>query len=134
MKILIVDDNEIVRTALHESLREYGDCTLCSSGDAAVQAFGEALNSGEGYALIVMDIVMPGLDGLETLKKIRALEEQAQTGRRAKAFMLTAVSDGDKISEAYGEAGASAYLTKPVHTSELVEAMIDNLLLRRDQV
>ncbi|MBG0777338.1 MAG: response regulator [Desulfovibrionaceae bacterium] len=134
MKICIVDDNEIVRVALSESLQRFGPCTLCKDGDQALAAVRESLELGEPFALILMDIMMPGRNGLEVLKAIRALEADAGVGRRAKAFMLTAVSDGDKISEAYGAAGADAYLTKPVHTSELLTAMVDNRLIRADEL
>jgi len=56
-------------------LSRYGECHVAVNGGEAVEAFRSALDSGERYHLICMDILTPEMDGREAVKQVRALEE-----------------------------------------------------------
>lgn len=121
MRLLIVEDEEDLREALFYGLRKCG-YAVDSVGDGA-----EAVELCEinDYDLVVLDLNLPGLDGMEVLTRIRKQE------RPAKVLILSARSMlSDKIDGLDG--GASDYLTKPFHFEEL-EARI-RMLLRRSFV
>ncbi len=118
MKLLIVEDEEDMRDALCYGLRRHG-YAVDSAGDGAEAAELCDINC---YDLVVLDLNLPGMDGMEVLRHIQALKEPV------KVLILSARSElTDKIAGLDG--GASDYLTKPFHFQEL-EARI-RMLLRR---
>jgi two-component system chemotaxis response regulator CheY len=72
-----------------------------------------------------MDIMMPEVDGLTAVKKIRRMESAAEVPpeRRAGIVMLSSLSDAKHMMEAQYECGADLYLTKPVERDTLLEAL-----------
>lgn len=110
MRILVVDDNHINLRVASRMLAQFG-----YSADTANDGF-EALEmtASKEYDLIFMDIQMPGKDGLETSRAIRAREQQdlGRQGRVAIVAMTANAMKGD--SEKCMEAGMDDYLTKPV--------------------
>ena len=75
LKILVVEDEAILKTILIKMLQDIGNCTWKADGKTAVEEFEEALNSSDPYDLITLDIMMPEVDGLQALQKIREIEE-----------------------------------------------------------
>lgn len=118
MRLLVVEDEQDMQEALCYGLRKRG---------YAVDAAGDGADAVElcrvnDYDLIVLDLNLPGLDGMEVLKSVRAMNGTV------KILILSARSElSDKITGLDG--GASDYLTKPFHFEEL-EARI-RMLLRR---
>jgi len=118
MKILIVEDDEETAAFLTQGLREVGHVvSLATSGHDAL-----FLATGEAFDVMVMDRMLPGLDGLSVLKMLRA------GGVRTPALMLTAVSRIVDRVEAL-ENGADDYLIKPFAFSELHARL--NVIARR---
>ena len=116
MRLLIVEDEEDMREALCYGLRRCG-YAVDAAGDGADAVEQCGINE---YDLVVLDLNLPGLDGMEVLKHIRSMENPA------KVLILSARSElADKISGL--DSGASDYLTKPFHFEEL-EARIRMLL------
>ena len=76
MRLLIADDDFVSRNLLHVILLPYGRCDFAGDGMEALAAIQAAWEEKRPYDLIILDIGMPELDGLETLKQLRALEEQ----------------------------------------------------------
>lgn len=114
-RILCVDDNATNRTLLAMLLRELGaEPILASSGEEAVERA-----AAETFDLILMDIMMPGMDGFETLRAIRNLPSPAS---RAPVAALTA-RIGQEDLAAYAAAGFDATLQKPIDVRELAEAL-----------
>ena len=74
-KILIVEDNFENRQLLAEILREVGECDFASTGQEAIDAYNLSLEKKSPYNLILLDIELPGVSGLEILEKIRQGEE-----------------------------------------------------------
>jgi len=68
-KILIVDDNFENRQLLAEILREVAECDFAASGKEAIDAYNLSLQRGDQYSLILLDIELPEINGLEILEK-----------------------------------------------------------------
>ena len=119
MKILVVDDERAVRESLRRALELEGyEIELADDGIAALEAL-EA--NGEPDAMI-LDVLMPGLDGLEVARRLR------RGGSRLPILMLTArVEVDDRVAGL--DAGADDYVTKPFALDELLARV--RALLRR---
>ena len=104
MRVLFADDDAIARTLLAAVLADLGhDATSADDGNKAWDAFQQAPSP-----LVVLDINMPGLDGLEVCRRIRTHE----AGREAFVLILTARDGRDDLANVL-EAGADDYVTKP---------------------
>lgn len=116
--ILVVDDEPAVRDALERALRLEGyEVELASDGGSAL-----ALLAGREVDCVVLDVLMPGIDGLETCRRLRA------AGNRTPVLMLTArVGVGDRVAGL--DAGADDYLLKPFALDELLARL--RALVRR---
>jgi DNA-binding NtrC family response regulator len=123
-RILVVDDEANARTALAELLREEG-----YEVETAADAF-KALGKYEAFAphIVVTDLKMPGMDGIELVKKIRATDEA--TG----IIVMTAFGAVQSAIDAM-RAGAAEYLTKPLNFDELLVVLaktLENQALRSE--
>jgi response regulator NasT len=112
MRVVIAEDEAIIRLDLKETLEEEGYEVVGETGrgDEAVE-----LVRRLGPDVVILDIKMPGLDGLQAAKAISA-------ERGAAVLVLTAFSQRDLIEQAR-DAGALAYLVKPFQRSELIPAV-----------
>src|SRR5579862_7079039 len=120
MAILVVDDDQAVRDSLRRALTLQGyDVELASDGEAALAHLRGAAGATE---LVVLDVLMPKVDGLEVARRLRA------DGNQVPVLMLTA---RDQVSDRVSglEAGADDYLVKPFALEELVARV--RALLRR---
>jgi two-component system chemotaxis response regulator CheY len=124
MKILVVEDDYISRRLLCRYLEPYGKCEEAVNGKEAVAAVRLALDAGEHYDLICLDIMMPGLDGQQALEIIRRLEteHEIQIGRGAKVIMTSAMEDNQNIMQAF-MASADGYVVKPIERLKFVATM-----------
>ena len=119
MKVLVVDDERAVRESLRRALELEGyDVGLASDGSEAL----EKLESESQPDAVILDVLMPGTDGLEVSRTIR------RSGNRVPVLMLTARAEvGDRVAGL--DAGADDYLTKPFALEELLARL--RALLRR---
>lgn len=126
MLSLVVEDDFVCRKALSAILSAYGTCDIASDGVEALQAVKLALEGGQHYDLICLDIQMPNLNGQETLTAIRAAEQGAGIllGHGAKIVMTTALGDKDNVFTAF-RGNADGYLTKPVLREQLQATMAE---------
>lgn len=131
MKTLIVEDDFTSRVVLHGLLAPYGECHIAVNGNEAVEAYADALTTGQPYDLICLDIMMPEMDGQAALKHLRAAEEKmgVLSHRGAKIIMTTALDDVRNIVDAfYGL--CDGYLTKPIDGPQLFQ-LLDKLKLSK---
>ncbi len=128
MKCLIVEDEFVSRAVLLEFLSPYGPCNVAVNGEEAVAAVEQSLAAEEPYALICLDIMMPGCNGTEVLARVRELEKQAGIllGDGAKIFMTTAMDDSEHVVASF-RASCDAYLVKPVKRHKLRELVEEHL-------
>jgi two-component system response regulator CpxR len=120
MRLLIVDDDAELCALLQEFLQREGFTVDCAhDGNSGVE---QALHGG--YELIVLDVMLPGLDGFEILKRLRA-------SSRVPVLMLTA--RGEDVDRIVGlELGADDYLPKPFNPRELAARV--KAILRRTEL
>ncbi len=118
MRLLVIEDNETLRDSLQRGLTAAGyEVTACPDGVAGWESASEATHD-----LIVLDRMMPGLDGLEILRRLR------RAGSRVPVLLLTAC-DGVDARVTGLDAGADDYLVKPFAVAELLARL--RALLRR---
>ena len=117
-RILVVDDDEMVLMALDELLKPEGyEVRTFSRGKEALQSLDQ-----EEYDLLMLDIIMPEMDGIELCKQIREREDC----REKPIVFLTAKSrEEDKIQCL--EAGANLSLSKPISPDKLLKIISDTL-------
>jgi two-component system sensor histidine kinase/response regulator len=113
MHILLAEDNPINVLLTRELLRRRGHTVKdVGSGEAALEALGI-----ERFDLVVTDIHMPGLDGIETARRIRALEARHNRPRMPiVALTADALETGQRACE---DAGMDGFLTKPIDPAEM---------------
>jgi two-component system chemotaxis response regulator CheY len=121
MRTLIVDDEYICRRVLQEMVKPYGTVEAVSCGADAITAFGLAVAEKRPFHLVCLDYEMPGLHGLETLAKLREIEEQhGIVGRHAARVVMTTVRKDPGLVFASFRHQAEAYLIKPVTQDALL--------------
>ena len=119
-KAMVVDDSSFQRTVVSEAIGDYVEIVeTAENGQEAVEMFAEAQPD-----IMTMDIMMPEMDGIEALSKIKSQSPET------KVVMVTSVSQKEKMREA-AKAGADGYVTKPFEaedlTAELTQALDENL-------
>jgi two-component system copper resistance phosphate regulon response regulator CusR len=118
MRILVVEDDRVAAAVLSKGLREHTYAVdVAEDGSMALEQ--ASINE---YDLIVLDVLMPGINGLEVCRRLRA------EGIAAPILMLTALGEPDQRVEGL-DVGADDYLAKPYHFPELLARV--RALLRR---
>lgn len=120
MKALIVEDDLTSRLILQEIMKNYGTVHVAVNGQEAVDAVRLALEAGDPYDLICLDILMPEMDGHEALEAIRKMEEENGFVYKSgsKIIMTTALDDLKNVTSAYSGL-CDGYLTKPIEKAKL---------------
>ena len=117
-KILVVDDDELVLIAIQELLTPLGfSVTPMSNGTGALEKA-----SSERFDLVILDVIMPEMDGFEVCQRIRRMEPYTETP----ILMLTAKS-AEEDKQRGMEAGANLYLPKPISPRRLI-ALVEEAL------
>lgn len=116
--VLLVDDNKLNQLVAKGTLKRLNYAVdIVDSGADAVRAC-----AARGYDAVLMDIMMPGMDGLEATARIRAVDETQGRDRHTPIIGLSArAMEGDR--EQALAAGLDEYLTKPVREDELKAAL-----------
>lgn len=118
-RILVVDDNEINRFILHNQLKVWGlRSSEVDSADAAIEILNTAYNNNDPFTVAILDMHMPGKDGIDLAKAIR----QDKRFDQMKLVMLTSMMFNDK--EAIQKYKISRSLHKPIKQSNLFDALI----------
>lgn len=123
-KMLIVEDEFFSRQFLKDTLSPYGQVDVAVNGKETIDAFRYALEKNEPYHLICLDILMPVMDGQETLKEIRRVEaEKGIHGMDGtKVIMVTGVDDNRNILDAF-KTGCEGYIKKPIDEDKLLDLL-----------
>ena len=119
LRVLLVEDNELNAEIAQFTLDRAGAIvTHVKDGESAVETF--AASAPHEYDVVLMDIMMPGIDGLEATRQIRALEREDAATTPIIAVSANAFAEDRRLSR---EAGMDAHLSKPVSSRALVEAL-----------
>ena len=102
LKVLAVDDEPSILELLQTALTAFGNCDV-SIANSAATALKIVESSETPFDCLLLDIQMPGISGIELLKKIRSLPNYSETP----AIMLTAMSDRNYVEEAFLQGAAS---------------------------
>jgi two-component system sensor histidine kinase/response regulator len=120
VRVLVVDDNRTNRRVLHDMLRDWGmEPTTVSNGAAALDELRDAAAVGNPHALMVLDCMMPELDGFGVATRARRLPLVSATP----IIMLTSSGQPGEIARCR-EVGIDGYLIKPINQSELLTAIL----------
>src|SRR6185436_7280629 len=119
VRVLVVDDNAVNRRVLHELLLRWRmKPTITDSGEAALNALAEAAASGQAFALVLLDVHMPEMDGFDVARRIRG--DPSVAG--ATIMMLSSSGQyGERAT--CRELGIANHLTKPVDPRDLLSAI-----------
>lgn len=122
LSVLVAEDNEINALLMRSLLTRLGHhAVITTHGEAALESWLAARSAGTPYDLILMDIQMPQLDGIEATRRIRA-REVGQAGRPTPILALTA---NTLVEDRYAcfEAGMDGFLVKPLDRDKLADAL-----------
>ena len=104
--LLVVDDDFMLRSMAAKTLRHAGfDVSEASSGEEGLERFGDT-----AFDLVLLDVMMPGLDGFEVCQQLRATPR----GARVPVILLTGLNDTKSVDAAYAS-GATDFITKPIN-------------------
>lgn len=120
MRTLIIDDDPVCRAVLQQALMAYGPTAFADDGVAAIAAVASQLAKGEPFDLVTLDIMMPDMDGHQTLKAIRRLEELFAVARPTRVAVTSAMGDKDSIFSSFREQ-ADLYFVKPIRLDQFMD-------------
>ena len=112
-RVMVVDDSRIVQLQLKKILAdtEYQIVAFCQSGEEALEKYSEVQPD-----LVTMDILMPGIDGLETARQL------LKAHPHARILMVSSLAYDDTINEAH-DVGVKGFVYKPFERSQILESM-----------
>jgi CheY-like chemotaxis protein/nitrogen-specific signal transduction histidine kinase len=122
LSVLVAEDNEINALLMRSLLTRLGHhAVITTNGEEALESWLAARSAGTPYDLVLMDIQMPQLDGIETTKRIRE-HEAGRPGRQTPILALTA---NTLVEDRYAcfEAGMDGFLIKPLDREKLADAL-----------
>ena len=123
-RVLVVDDNASARDILHTTLTSFGMAAdTVDSGEACLQRVLQANAAGTPYHLVLLDWLMPGMDGIEVARHIQA----ARLGAGLPGILMVTAGSYEKLSPQAAQVGLQHILTKPVCPTALHEAMLEAL-------
>lgn len=125
MKALVVEDDYASRKFMMNYISKYGECDGTVDGEEAVEAYMMAMEEGEPYDLICLDVMMPVMDGYQVLKSIREIERQKGLvdDEKVKIIMMTALSEERNVKTAF-ELECTVYCAKPVNLDKLHNVLV----------
>lgn len=126
MNILIIEDDKNSASLMAHFMKKYGICDIARDGLEGLAKVLEGFQENKLYDLLIVDIMMPNMNGLDTLKKIKEIENNhlIPKEKQAKSIVVSAL-DGDTVRIESYERGSLAYIRKPLDFSKLENIMKD---------
>lgn len=121
ISILIVDDELFNRRLLRYALEPYAKCTTADNGKEGFIVYRDSLDQGERFDVVLLDIMMPVMDGFECLELIREFEQERQVldDDRVKVLIVTTHADRDNVLRAK-QANVDGFIVKPINRKHLL--------------
>ncbi|HKP96749.1 MAG TPA: response regulator [Fibrobacteria bacterium] len=122
MRTLVVDDDFTSRRILMRIMQSFGTCDAACNGKEGWQAFCQAHDERDPYEVILLDILMPEMDGHELLGRIRGFEEERplRADQIARIAMATVLHDKDSVLRSF-RGQCDGFITKPYSAEVLVK-------------
>jgi len=134
VRCLVVDDDELGRELIAGYLEGVAECMMAENGLQAVEMFRDAFEGGNPYDLIILDIVMPEMDGHTAAREIRMIEKEwgVSINNGVSIIVLSSLNTPKDVIQAYVSARSAAHLVKPVQPDKLL-AILGKLGMCRQQ-
>ena len=125
IRCLVVDDDELGRELIAHYLEGIAECDMAENGVRAVDKFRSAFEGGTPYDLIILDIVMPEMDGYGAAKEIRLIEKEwgVPINEGVNILVLSSLNTPNDVIQAYVSARSAAHLVKPVQPGKLLATL-----------
>jgi len=125
VRCLVVDDDELGRELIVQYLEGIADCEMAENGLKAVDKFRTAFEGGTPYDLIILDLVMPEMDGHAAAKEIRTIEKEwgVSINEGVSIVVLSSLNTPGDVIQAYVSARSAAHLLKPVQPDKLIATL-----------
>ncbi len=126
LRVLIIEDEPVNRQYLLLALRKHGECLAVDSGEAGLVAHRRALDQGQPFDVVFLDIQLPGINGLKALELLRAEEDERDIpeASRAQVIVTTVMDDDQTALRAFIQGHAASFLTKPFRTGQLEDELL----------
>ncbi len=125
-RILVVDDEELGRKAMKKIFAGYGQCTSVSNGKDAVNVYRTALDEKKPFNLIILDISLEDISGLEVLKRIKEIENIENIGKEQQTTIVMATSHSEKETVVNClQAGCKGYFIKPLKPEPVAKRLAE---------
>ena len=124
-RILVVDDETLIREILIDYLSNYCECDQAENGKIAFEKYLQAIEDGRPYELIFLDIYMPIMDGHDLLKSIRQNEKILSTPveNRIKAIVISTGSTPRIVADTFFDDMCDDYIIKPFKLDSLSDIL-----------
>jgi signal transduction histidine kinase/ActR/RegA family two-component response regulator len=118
LKVLVMDDDSAVRIVVSQLLKSSGCSVVCtSSGEESIKAYGDAMQSGKPFDVVVMDLTVPGgMGGKETVGKIREMDPKAKV-------VVSSGYSNDPVMANYRDYGFCGVIAKPFNIDEFLNVI-----------
>jgi two-component system chemotaxis response regulator CheY len=125
LKCLVVDDDELGRGLIDHYLKDVADCEMAENGMLAVEMFRKAFATGKKYDLIILDLLMPEMDGHTAAKEIRQIEKAGglSIDEGIHIIVITSLHTPHDVIQAYLSTNSAAHLVKPVRPEKLLKIL-----------
>ncbi len=127
-KVLVVDDNTANRELLVALLEDKAKCNEVENGEDALTAYDKSIESSEPYDFILLDVAMPGVDGVDVLQRIRDKEEAGGVLQEQRVSIIMVTAHKEVFMDAFNR-GCDDYLLKPIDGDQLISKMQEKLPL-----
>lgn len=128
-KVLVVDDDFVNRKLLVEILKNHADCDTAADGNEAIEAYDLSVELAEPYDVILLDISMPGKDGMEVLKDIRNKESNHEVLLGGGVSIIMVTAHKEQFLDAFNK-GCDDYILKPIN-AQLLLAKIEEKINKK---
>lgn len=125
VRCLVVDDEELERELIADCLEGIAECEMAENGLKAVEMFRSAFEEGEPYDLIILDIVMPEMDGHAAAIEIRLIEKEwgVSINNGVSIVVLSSLNTPNDVIQSYVSVKSAAHLVKPVRSDRLLATL-----------
>lgn len=124
LRFLIADDDEVIHAYLRHVLLSLGDVHHAFSGEEALDITGDALERAEPFSCVFMDVLMPGLSGVETLPRIKAMHSMHGFDS-PKCIMISCLTQAQCQVETGCPSPADSYIHKPFDRSTVLNTLTE---------